>query len=106
MQGKEVAGQERAAGRPRVYPRLFRCGGAHAQFGFSRGWGRKRCFEDIQNEYAEADLARLAAAVPEPLLTEWGKLRQIALRCQMSRPSSVTPKKRRAVVRACQPGST
>lgn len=84
MQGKELAGQERAAGVSGFTHGYFDAA-ARAQLGFLED-GQKRCFE-IFNEYAEADLRKgWQQLCSEPLLTELGKLRQIALRSSDESP--------------------
>lgn len=84
MQGKELAGQERAAGVAGFTLGYFDPA-AQAHLGFLED-AQKRCFE-IFNDYAEPGLRRLWRKLcADQMVLELGKLRQIALRSSQASP--------------------
>ncbi|WP_022962230.1 nitrate regulatory protein [Halopseudomonas pelagia] len=84
MQGKELAGQERAAGVAGFTLGYFDSA-AQAYLGFLED-AQKRCFE-IFNDYAEPGLRKLWSRLcADQLVVELAKLRQIALRSSQEAP--------------------
>lgn len=84
MQGKELAGQERAAGVAGFTLGYFDPA-AQAQLGFLED-GQKRCFE-IFDDYAEPVLRKLWSRLStDQLIIELNRLRQVALRSSQDSP--------------------